>query len=156
MMRGPFSSLDTERFEFPVLRGARFPELVERADADERFHLFGERLNAQEEIGKRRKYGALAFAEYGFFGADGHAFDIEKWNSDVFVSSGKYFCRCWRLDGPFPLTPALSPGERENRILSLEKSGRLALIETRMMALPLPGGEGRGEGEGAIQSPAPT
>src|SRR6266404_4123955 len=145
MMRGSFATLDTERFEFPKLCGARFPELVEGADADEGFHLFWKRLNTQEEIGKRREYGALALAEDGFFGPDGQALDVEKWDSDVFVSSGNYFRRCWRLDGPFPLTPALSPGERENRILSLEKSGRLALIERRMMALPLPGGEGRGE-----------
>lgn len=47
----------------------------------------------------------------------------------------------------FPLTPALSPGEREPRsprwVLSSASSLRLADF------LPLPEGEGRGEGEGS-------
>src|ERR1044071_6092759 len=41
-----------ERSIFPILRRARFSKLVESADADEGFHLFRKRLNAQEEIGQ--------------------------------------------------------------------------------------------------------
>jgi hypothetical protein len=43
----------------------------------------------------------------------------------------------------FPLTPALSLGERETRIPVLEPSGRSSMAED----WPLPEGEGRGEGE---------
>ena len=50
--------------------------------------------------------------------------------------------------GPFPLTPALSLGEREN---SGQSSGEPVATDTgerRRAAPPLPKGEGRGEGEG--------
>jgi len=48
---------------------------------------------------------------------------------------------------PFPLTPALSPGEREDRRQSVGESGLLETFGSRPLLLPLPGGEGRGEGE---------
>ena len=44
----------------------------------------------------------------------------------------------------FPL-PTLSPGERENRIPSLENPGPSRSLQTRATGLPLPKGEGRGE-----------
>ena len=47
----------------------------------------------------------------------------------------------------FPLPPALSLREREDRILSLEKSTRHSLSEAWTRVLPLPEGEGRGEGK---------
>ena len=59
----------------------------------------------------------------------------------------------------FPLTPALSPGERENRSPSPGKttadssSTTLQLSENRQRLSPLPGGEGQGEGKGDVQSP---
>ncbi|MCI0541558.1 MAG: DUF1587 domain-containing protein, partial [Verrucomicrobiales bacterium] len=67
-------------------------------------------------------------------------------------------------NAPFPLTPALSRGEREKRTPSLDESGiasdaksadkteRSALVPHRRTVLPLPEGEGRGEGEGRQQT----
>src|SRR5205809_192911 len=95
MMHGSFPRLDAERFDFPKLCGARFPELVEGADADEGFHLFWKRLNAQEEIGKRRKYRALALAEDGFFGTDGQALYLQDGNTDGGARRGKVEGRSW-------------------------------------------------------------
>ena len=46
----------------------------------------------------------------------------------------------------FPLTPALSPRERENGPLSVGLTGVLGFVESRDAWLPLPRGEGRGEG----------
>ena len=57
----------------------------------------------------------------------------------------------------FPLTPALSPRERENpRQLPLQSEGHQT-IENRPPSLPLPKGEGRGEGEGDnLQAASPA
>ena len=48
---------------------------------------------------------------------------------------------------PFPLTPALSLGERENRRQSVGESETAGIFEDRTSLHPLPEGEGRGEGE---------
>ena len=50
----------------------------------------------------------------------------------------------------FPLTPALSLGERESRIPSLGKPERIDRAEGLATILPLPEGEGRGVGKGDI------
>ena len=47
----------------------------------------------------------------------------------------------------FPLTPALSPRERENRSPLLRQSARPLCSESGSTCLPLHKGEGRGEGE---------
>ena len=52
-----------------------------------------------------------------------------------------------------PLTPALSPEEREKRIPSSEQSHAPEQNQTQRTILPLPEGEGRGEGERTV---APT
>ncbi len=58
------------------------------------------------------------------------------------------------LDGSFPLTPALSLGEREGARRSLAKSRHRARATTLAASLPLPKGEGRGEGEQTARPPA--
>ena len=50
-------------------------------------------------------------------------------------------------DAVFPLTPALSLGERENRRQSVGKAEITERVERCALLLPLPKGEGRGEGE---------
>jgi hypothetical protein len=64
---------------------------------------------------------------------------------------------CWiGHDSPpdvaFPLTPALSLGEREHRRQGLGESTASGMFEQRAAWLPLPEGEGRGEGEQASPS----
>jgi hypothetical protein len=54
-------------------------------------------------------------------------------------------------DALFPLTPALSLGEREPRPPSVAHAEGLRFAVTRRSLLPLPQGEGRGEGEQAIR-----
>ena len=56
----------------------------------------------------------------------------------------------------FPLTPALSPRERENHRQSVGESTVLGKVESRPSLLPLPRGEGRGEGEGTVRTPQPS
>jgi len=59
---------------------------------------------------------------------------------------------CRERSRPFPLTPALSRRERENRI---PRSADRDAAAVRALAdfPPLPAGEGRGEGEGSTQAP---
>jgi hypothetical protein len=54
-----------------------------------------------------------------------------------------------RPHGLFPLTPALSPREREPRCQRLCEFEALGFFARREMILPLPWGEGWGEGERA-------
>jgi len=56
----------------------------------------------------------------------------------------------WATGVPFPLTPALSPRERENGRQRVHKPSAPGMVERRSACLPLPGGEGRGEGEQAV------
>ena len=63
------------------------------------------------------------------------------WGAALFLST------CCASSVPFPLTPALSFGERENRCQSVGESGDVGVFESRPWLLPLPRGEGRGEGE---------
>ena len=68
-LRAPHFGSVAQGLEFPELRGAALAEVVEGADADQRFHLLGERLDAQEEIGQRGEWAAVALAQDGFAGA---------------------------------------------------------------------------------------
>ena len=53
----------------------------------------------------------------------------------------------------FPLTPALSLGERVRRFSVIEAIVSVGFFIIWRMILPLPQGEGRGEGEGHVESP---
>jgi hypothetical protein len=55
------------------------------------------------------------------------------------------------LAGPFPLTPALSPREREDRRPRVCKFSTSGKLKRRTVWLPLLRGEGRGEGERAVR-----
>src|SRR6266478_6395649 len=54
-------------------------------------------------------------------------------------------------DAVFPLTPALSLEERENRRQSVGKAEITERVERCALLLPLPKGEGRGEGEHGVR-----
>jgi len=56
----------------------------------------------------------------------------------------------WNSNPSFPLTPALSPWERENRFAALYQSAAPLWSGSGARYLPLPKGEGRGEGEGSV------
>jgi hypothetical protein len=49
----------------------------------------------------------------------------------------------------FPVTPALSLEERENHRARVRRFHASALLQRRLVRLPLPKGEGWGEGEGS-------
>ncbi len=53
----------------------------------------------------------------------------------------------WCFERCFPLTPALSLGERENRPPRIRQSRAPRLVTARDALFPLPAGEGQGEGE---------
>jgi NADH-quinone oxidoreductase subunit F len=75
--------------------------------------------------------------------------DLEEYLAhDGFVA----LARCLQ-DVSFPLTPALSPRERENYRQSVGDSQVVENIKNRASLLPLPGGEGWGEGERSARKP---
>src|SRR2546428_555355 len=53
--------------------------------------------------------------------------------------------------GLFPLTPALSLGERENPRPAVGKASVAGTFESRELLFPLPQGEGQGEGKAAVR-----
>ena len=57
-------------------------------------------------------------------------------------------------DISFPLTPALSLGEREDHRPRVQMPGAWGKLASRDAALPLPKGEGRGEGEQSARPPS--
>jgi hypothetical protein len=60
--------------------------------------------------------------------------------------------RTGTTDVSFPLTPALSLGERENSAQRVCKAGAARDVERLAPSLPLPEGEGRGEGEADVRA----
>jgi len=69
-------------FEFPILSGAGLAEGVEGADTNKGCHFFWEGLDAAEEVSEGGKLGEGTFAQNGFFGAVGEAFDLEGGDAD--------------------------------------------------------------------------
>ena len=60
---------------------------------------------------------------------------------------------CRQADGLFPLTPALSLGERGTQRPVFRTSRGTGLAKHQPKVLPPPKGEGWGEGEGSILTP---
>jgi hypothetical protein len=58
----------------------------------------------------------------------------------------------WSADTPFPLTPALSPRERESQGVRIELSHAPGFADRLARILPLPKGEGWGEGEWSVDT----
>jgi hypothetical protein len=63
------------------------------------------------------------------------------------MSASRESAARWRMGDSFPLTPALSRREREERTPPFANSNAKAL-QALADFLPLPEGEGRGEGKG--------
>src|SRR6266566_1038274 len=67
--------------------------------------------------------------------------------------------RIWAVstnERPFPLTPALSDGERENRLPQLGPVRAFRFVHRRATRPPLPKGEGWGEGERGVSNAGPS
>ncbi len=88
-----------------------------------------------EHLAARRGLRAL---EFGHFGSG------FEWSNSVSASANGHS----GTDASFPLTPALSLGEREDLCPCDGMVGRSGFTRRRSSILPLPAGEGRGEGEG--------
>jgi hypothetical protein len=79
---------------------------------------------------------------------------VKNFIAEVFARWGKTIV--WNSSVPIPLTPALSPRERENVIQPVEQV-RVALENQARECCPLlPEGEGQGEGEASVNSSALT
>src|SRR6266568_7524868 len=61
-------------------------------------------------------------------------------------------CHLRPREAPFPLTPTLSPRERENRF-RIWSAKRFWFVRRRAAQFPLPKGEGQGEGEQDVSQP---
>jgi hypothetical protein len=76
---------------------------------------------------------------------------IPKATATVPARKLRHIGRRSRSDVAFPLTPALSLGERENGRQRLREAGIAGKVERLKSMPPLPRGEGRGEGEQAAR-----
>jgi Acyl-protein synthetase, LuxE len=88
--------------------------------------------------------------EYGMSELSSQAYDLEI-GELVATSPGVA-----NSDGSFPLTPALSSGEREPRRPRVQTPGAPEMPARRDAVLPLPEGEGWGEGERSTRPPGAT
>jgi len=79
-------------------------------------------------------------------GAETYELEAFASTDPALAESGVVFVRFRLADTSFPLTPALSPGERESRSTGAGVKGD-AVGQTQVSVHPLHAGEGRGEGE---------